>query len=206
MKFPIQGSPSGRTIIIPATLVAALIVAPMLAFGQTSPAPGSTPPSAASPGPGAAPSVSAPVVTPGAPGARPGTTTTQAPSTAAPGLSGTTTTQTPGTTAVQPRTAAPMGASGNAAMSTNRASRMIGANVLNERNETVGEIEDLIINASGAAPMAVLSVGGFLGIGARLVAVPLSELTFNTERERWVLNGATKESLQARPAYTYQRS
>ncbi|MES2710706.1 MAG: PRC-barrel domain-containing protein [Pseudomonadota bacterium] len=78
--------------------------------------------------------------------------------------------------------------------------------MLNERNETVGEIEDLIINASGGAPTAVISVGGFLGIGARLVAVPLSELSFNAERERWVLNGATKESLQQRPAYTYQRS
>ncbi len=190
MTFPVQTPPSGRSIIVPATLVAALIAAPMLAFSQTAPTtvPGTPPGSAAT-------------MAPGAPAARPGTTTTPAPH-----VPGTTTTQAPGNTTAQPRTAAPMGASGQAGMATNRASRIIGANVLNERNETVGEIEDLILNASGAAPMAVLSVGGFLGIGARLVAVPLSELNFNAERERWVLNGATKESLQARPAYTYQRS
>lgn len=225
MKSPIQSPPSGRAVIIPATLVAALIAAPMLAFSQTSPAPGSTatPPPAASPAaPGTPPSGSSSTLTPGAPAARPGTTTTQAPTpgvtpapgTTVPGTSGTTTTQTPATPA-QPRTAAPMGTTGQAGTATtaaptagtptNRASRIIGANVLNERNETVGEIEDLIV-ATGAAPMAVLSVGGFLGIGARLVAVPLSELRYNAERERWVLNGATKESLQARPAYTYQRS
>ena len=216
MKSPIQSPPSGRAVIIPATLVAALIAAPMLAFSQTSPAPGSTatpPPAAAPAAPGTPPSGSSATMTPGAPAARPGTTTTQAPTpgmmpapgTTVPGTSSTTTTQAPATQA-QPRTAAPMGTTGQAAMATNRASRIIGANVLNERNETVGEIEDLIINASGAPPMAILSVGGFLGIGARLVAVPLSDLSYNAERERWVLNGATKESLQARPAYTYQRS
>lgn len=165
MKSPIQNFPRGRSIILPASLIAALMAAPMLAFGQTAPAPGGI--------------------------------TTQAPST--PGTT-TTTTQVPAEQRTTTTTTTTAGAP------TNRASRIIGANVLNERNETVGEIEDLIINASGTPPMAVLSVGGFLGIGARLVAVPLSELRFNAERERWVLNGATKESLQARPVYTYQRS
>jgi len=177
MKTPRTHSATTRGIVLPATIIAGLIVAPVLAFGQVAPAPG-TPP--ANP-PATAPA--APATTSQAPGTPAPTGTTARPST--------TTTASPGTVTGTP---------------TNRASRIIGANVLNERNETVGEIEDLIINASGGAPTAVISVGGFLGIGARLVAVPLGELTFNSERERWVLNGATKESLQARPAYTYQRS
>ncbi|MBR0654393.1 PRC-barrel domain-containing protein [Plastoroseomonas arctica] len=173
MKSHRKISTSKRSIILPATLVAGMIAAPMLAFSQTAPGGANT-----NPPPAASPANPAPAA-PGTAGttARPTTTTT------------TTTATSPGTVTGTP---------------TNRASRIIGANVHNERNETIGEIEDLIINASGGAPTAILSVGGFLGIGARLVAVPLSELSFNTERERWMLNGATKESLQARPAYTYQ--
>jgi hypothetical protein len=110
----------------------------------------------------------------------------------------------PGATAANPIPNAPdtpaVGAS-----PTDRASRIIGAKVYNERNEAVGDVDDLIIHPNGQAPTAVLSVGGFLGIGARLVAVPLSELRFNPDGERWVLSGATRETLQARPAFSYQR-
>jgi hypothetical protein len=52
-------------------------------------------------------------------------------------------------------------------------------------------------------PMAVIQVGGFLGIGARLVTVPLSEMQWNAERERVILPNATKETLQSRPAFDY---
>lgn len=86
-----------------------------------------------------------------------------------------------------------------------RASKVIGATVVNEANDTVGKVDDVIIGQDGKSPYAVLSVGGFLGIGARLVAVPLSELRFNPDGERWVLSGATRETLQARPPFSYQR-
>jgi len=52
-------------------------------------------------------------------------------------------------------------------------------------------------------PMAVIQVGGFLGMGGRLVMVPLSELQWNAERERIIMPNASKESLQGRPAFTY---
>jgi hypothetical protein len=193
MKPPVTASTTTRGIILPATLVAGLIAAPMLALGQSGPAPtGTTAPPAASPSATPAPGSPGTATFPARPtpqAATPGTPAPAAPGTAAaPARPGTSTAATPGAVTGTP---------------TNRASRIIGANVLNERNETVGEIEDLIINASGA-PTAILSVGGFLGIGARLVAVPFSELSFNNERERWVLNGATRETLQARPPYSYQ--
>ncbi len=86
---------------------------------------------------------------------------------------------------------------------SNRASNIIGANIYNEEGTSIGEVEDLIVQRDGAAPMAVVSVGGFLGLGARLVAVPLAELRFATDNSRWTLRGATKESLQARPVVEF---
>ena len=68
-------------------------------------------------------------------------------------------------------------------------------------NEAIGEVDDVIL--SGTSHSAVISVGGFLGLGARLVQVPLSDIRWNAERERMMLPGATKEQLQSRPAFDY---
>ena len=53
-----------------------------------------------------------------------------------------------------------------------RASRVIGADVLNSEDETVGTVEDLIAAPNDEVIFAVLSVGGFLGIGVKHVVVP----------------------------------
>ncbi|WP_188969881.1 PRC-barrel domain-containing protein [Neoroseomonas lacus] len=100
----------------------------------------------------------------------------------------------PPTTSVVVPTAAP---------SARRASTLIGANIINEENRNVGEVHDLMVDTAGGATIAVLSVGGFLGMGERYVAIPLSALRWNGERERWMLPGATVDSLKARPAFTY---
>jgi hypothetical protein len=85
-----------------------------------------------------------------------------------------------------------------------RASKLVGSNVYNEENESIGEIDDLLIaRQGGSQPVAVLSVGGFLGIGAKRVAVPFDRLQYNAERERWTLPGATKDSLRERPSFAY---
>jgi hypothetical protein len=86
---------------------------------------------------------------------------------------------------------------------SSRASRIIGAKVYNDRGESIGEVEELVLRHDNTSPMVVISVGGFLGIGARLVAVPLSELRYAEADQRWMLAGATKESLQQRPEVTY---
>jgi sporulation protein YlmC with PRC-barrel domain len=102
--------------------------------------------------------------------------------------------------AAAPRAGVPAPA---AAADARRASRIIGANVVNDENRAVGEVEELMVSPAGGAVMAVLSVGGFLGIGERYVAVPLSDLRWNTERERWMLPGATVDGLKALPAYSF---
>lgn len=85
-----------------------------------------------------------------------------------------------------------------------RASRVIGASIYSTENETIGSVEDLIFAPGGCPPVAVLSVGGFLGIGARLVAIPYERLLYNVERERWMLPGATRDSLRSLPEYRHE--
>ena len=59
---------------------------------------------------------------------------------------------------------------------------MIGRNVVNAKNETVGEINDLMIDDSdGHVHYAALSVGGFLGMGSKLFAVPMSAFTITKD-------------------------
>ena len=62
-----------------------------------------------------------------------------------------------------------------------RASKVVGLNVYNEKNENVGSINDLLMDKEGNVKAAVISVGGFLGMGARLVAVPYDKVKFVTE-------------------------
>ena len=86
-----------------------------------------------------------------------------------------------------------------------RASKVIGSSVYNENNESIGEIDDILIPPGGTAPVAVISVGGFLGIGAKLVAVPYDRLQMASgSGGRWTLTGATKDSLGSLPTFTYE--
>ncbi len=83
-----------------------------------------------------------------------------------------------------------------------RASKIIGSTVVNENNEKVGTVDDLILTADERVPYAILSVGGFLGIGSKLVAVPYLSLD-TSQASKTILPGATKESLTAAPEFKY---
>ncbi len=86
-----------------------------------------------------------------------------------------------------------------------RVSQIIGSRVYNEANDSIGEVDDVLLMQGGSGPLAVLQIGGFLGIGGRMVSIPLSDLQWNQERERWVLRGATREQLQQRPEFQYSQ-
>jgi hypothetical protein len=193
-----------RLPMIPMTLAASMIVVPMLAMAQTSSTP-ATPPAAGS-----------------AAATRP---------TLVPLFSAT---------------------AGSTVMLRPRLSQLIGSTIYNEREEKIGEVEDILLFPSiatpprmtavapapmastGAAPLttappaipsaptpaatpsaaapampasgyplAVVQVGGFLGMGGRLITVPLADLRWNAGNEHIVLPGGTKEILQARPAFQY---
>ena len=57
-----------------------------------------------------------------------------------------------------------------------RSSEIVGTAVYNDHDERIGSVDDLLVGQDGRISEAVLSVGGFLGIGAKLVAVPYSRL------------------------------
>jgi hypothetical protein len=82
-----------------------------------------------------------------------------------------------------------------------RTSKVVGSAVLNEANETVGTIDDLIVTPTEKVPFAVLSVGGFLGMGSKYVVVPFSSL--EVQDKKMVLHGATKDSLKSLPEFKY---
>ncbi len=62
-----------------------------------------------------------------------------------------------------------------------RASKMAGLKVYNDANENIGSINDLLMDKSGNVKIAVIGVGGFLGMGEHLVAVPFDKLKFANE-------------------------
>jgi sporulation protein YlmC with PRC-barrel domain len=100
-----------------------------------------------------------------------------------------------------PQTAAIMKVDPQTVATGYRTSKVVGSSVVNETNETVGTIDDLIVTPSEKVPFAVLSVGGFLGMGTKYVVVPYSALQLRDKK--MVLSGATKESLKALPEFKY---
>jgi hypothetical protein len=50
-------------------------------------------------------------------------------------------------------------------------------------NETIGDVNDVLIDRSGTAQAIVIGVGGFLGVGEKDVAVPFSALEFASSRD-----------------------
>jgi len=82
-----------------------------------------------------------------------------------------------------------------------RASKVIGSSVVNDANETIGKIDELLVRSDGKQPYAVLSIGGFLGVGTHLVVVPYETLKFADKRVR--RPGGTKEGLKMLPEFKY---
>ena len=62
-----------------------------------------------------------------------------------------------------------------------RASKLAGLSVYNDQNENIGTINDLLMDKSGNIKGAVISVGGFLGMGSRYVAVSYDKLKFSDQ-------------------------
>jgi sporulation protein YlmC with PRC-barrel domain len=84
-----------------------------------------------------------------------------------------------------------------------RASRLIGSKVY-QGGTSVGQIEDVIINLDHATVTAViLSVGGFLGIGNKLVAAPVNQIKVGSEAK--FTTDLTKEQLINAPAFDFDK-
>jgi len=81
------------------------------------------------------------------------------------------------------------------------ASTLIGDRVCNKKGEELGEIKEIMLDTrTGEVSYAVLSYGGFLGMGDKLFAVPWDALTLDAKNERFTLD-VDKKRLQDAPGF-----
>ncbi len=89
-----------------------------------------------------------------------------------------------------------------------RGSKIIGENVKDARGKSIGKIEDLMVDSNGRVVFAVMSFGGFLGIGDRYFALPWNALRFEHEGNdvKAVVLDVNKETLEKAPSFARDRS
>jgi len=81
------------------------------------------------------------------------------------------------------------------------ASTLMGNDVYNPEDENLGDIKDFMLDVhSGKICYAVLSFGGFMGMGSKLFAVPWRALKLDTENKRFVLD-VTEDQLKQAPGF-----
>ena len=82
-----------------------------------------------------------------------------------------------------------------------RASKLIRATVYSDNGDKIGKVGDLIVAPDGSLSVAIIDVGGFLGMGRHHVAIPVNQ--FSQITPKIVLPGATKDTLKQLPEFTY---
>ena len=84
-----------------------------------------------------------------------------------------------------------------------RARRLMGSDIYNPNNEDIGEIEDLVFDEKGQISSVIVSVGGFLGIGEKWVAVPWNSVQWRADDRgnRRASMNMTRDQLKEAPAF-----
>jgi sporulation protein YlmC with PRC-barrel domain len=80
---------------------------------------------------------------------------------------------------------------------------ILGKPVFNEKNERVGQIDDMIVTPERAVSYVIVGAGGFVGLGRHNVAIPINQL--QQQDGKYVLSGATKEAIKALPKFEYAK-
>jgi sporulation protein YlmC with PRC-barrel domain len=107
--------------------------------------------------------------------------------------------QTPPTTTDRANMA-PAAASDSSFQGTWRASKLVGLSVYNDNNESLGSINDLLTDKNGSIKAVVIGVGGFLGVGEHLVAVPFDKIKFVDQPVAYTGASAGPNATGSRPA------
>jgi sporulation protein YlmC with PRC-barrel domain len=80
-------------------------------------------------------------------------------------------------------------------------------NVYDPSDAKIGEISDVLVGKNGSVEAFIVSVGGFLGIGQKDVAVPFSAVHATQKNGSWYLTmNATKDALKQARGYTYDKA
>lgn len=86
-------------------------------------------------------------------------------------------------------------------------SKLVGKNLYNNKNETIGEVEDLVIDNGKTVTGVVVSVGGFLGMGERYVLVdPSSIFLHKADGKLKAMVDTDKEALKNAPEFKYNKN
>lgn len=81
-----------------------------------------------------------------------------------------------------------------------RSSKLIGMDVYDEKGARIGKIEDILVKGSASEPLAVLSVGSFVGGGDKMVAVPMSHIRLKSDKASME---ATKTEMAVMPVWAF---
>jgi len=76
---------------------------------------------------------------------------------------------------------------------------IVGKTVVSQQGEEIGEIEEVVMDTTSQQQLAVIDVGGFLGIGEKSVAVAFEQLQLSEDGR--VKSDLTRETLQSQPEY-----
>src|SRR5450631_746255 len=80
-------------------------------------------------------------------------------------------------------------------------------NVYDPSDSKIGEISDVLVNKEGKIDAFIVSVGGFLGMGEKDVAVPFSSVHATEKNGKWYLTmNATKDVLKSAQGYKYDKA
>jgi sporulation protein YlmC with PRC-barrel domain len=94
-----------------------------------------------------------------------------------------------------------------------RVTDMDGSTVYDTQNRNIGDVKDIILDKDGRVAAVVLDVGSFLGMGGKMVAVPMSDINVSFEKNmnntssssnkpRFTIN-MTKEQLKSAQAFEF---
>ena len=88
-----------------------------------------------------------------------------------------------------------------------RASKLIGTAVRNPAGESIGDINEILLDKTGKVAAVVVGVGGFLGMGEREVAISFGSIQMVRDKDgKDILTvNATKDTLKTAPAWTWPR-
>ena len=82
-----------------------------------------------------------------------------------------------------------------------KASSIIGTSVVDPKDESLGDIKEVVIDPlTGKVAYAVVSFGGFLSMGEKLFAIPFSSFVYDVKKNEYVLD-ISKERLEAAPGF-----
>lgn len=85
-------------------------------------------------------------------------------------------------------------------------SKLVGTTVYNNKNENVGEVEDLVIENGKTLTGVVVSVGGFLGLGESYVVLDPATLAISNKDGKWAVHADTdKDTLKNAPKFEYSK-